>query len=102
MNNYIDIEINKVQLNALLNHHEKKGLKYLLENGVFCNTCNDVCQYGVSNYLIYLDRFNDIKVKGECTQCGSEVNRIIEFGENESFFRKAVQFRNTLNEALVS
>ena len=94
MIDFDDIEINKFQLNALLNHQERKGFKYLLENDVYCNTCNDICKYGVSNYKLYLDRFNDIKVIGECTLCGTQVTRVMEFGENESFFRKAVQFRN--------
>ncbi|MCW3789688.1 hypothetical protein [Plebeiibacterium sediminum] len=90
-----DIEINQSQLNHLLSQHEKNAYKYLLENGVFCNHCNDYCNYGISNYKVYLDRFNDIKVTGECTFCSNEVSKIMEFGDNESFFRKAVQFRNT-------
>lgn len=98
MINLDDMEINKFQLNGLLNHHEKQGFKYLLENGVFCNTCNDYCKYSVSNYKLFLDRFNDIRVVGECTLCGAEVSRVMEFGDNESFFRKAVQFRNKMAE----
>jgi len=35
---------------------------------------------------------------GECTLCGAEVSRVMEFGDNESFFRKAVQFRNKMAE----
>ncbi len=92
-----DIEISRSQLSHLLSQHEKHAYKYLLENGIFCDSCNDYCKFGVSNYKVYLDRFNDIKVIGECTFCGSEVSKVMEFGENESFFRKAVQFRNTRN-----
>ena len=90
-----DIQLSFSQLNQLLSQHEKNAFKYLLENGIFCTTCNDYCQYGISNYKIFLDRFNDLKVVGECTLCGNEVTKIMEFGENESFFRKAVQFKNT-------
>ncbi|TLX72560.1 hypothetical protein E9993_17135 [Labilibacter sediminis] len=96
MINLEDIEINKFQLNGLLNHHEKQGFKYLLENGVFCATCNDYCKYSVSNYKLYLDRFNDIKVSGNCSLCNGKVEKVMEFGDNESFFRKAVQFRNKM------
>lgn len=95
MNNLGDFEINQFQLNNLLNHNEKKAFKYLLDNGVFCSSCNDICKDGVINYKIYLDRFNDIKVIGQCFTCNHKVTRIMEFGENESFFRKAVQFKNT-------
>ena len=91
-----DIQINFSQLNHLLSQHEKNAFKYLLENGIFCTTCNDYCKYGISNYKIYLDRYNDLKVVGECTFCGQEVSQVMEFGENESFFRKAVQFKNTM------
>lgn len=97
-----DIEINNFQLNGLLNYHEKQGFKYLLENGIFCSTCNDFCEYGVSNYKLILDRFNDINVIGECTLCGTKVSKVIEFGDNESFFRKAVQFRHTIHSLVDS
>ncbi|WP_075591437.1 hypothetical protein [Labilibacter marinus] len=95
MIDFNDIEINKFQLNTLLNHQEKRGFKYLLSNELLCETCNQHCNSGVSNYKIFLDRFNDIKVSGECTVCSSNVNMVMPFGENESFFRKAMQFRNT-------
>jgi 5-methylcytosine-specific restriction endonuclease McrA len=90
-----DIEINQFQLNHLLSEYEKNAFKYLLKNGVFCSYCNDFCTQGITDYKIYLDRFNDIKVVGHCCSCANEVTRIMEFGENESFFRKAIQFRNT-------
>jgi len=92
-----DIEISGSQLNQLLSQHEKHAFKYLVENGIYCNKCSDYCKLDISNHKVYLDRYNDIKVMGECKCCGSEVSKIIEFGENESFFRKAVQFRNTRN-----
>ncbi|MGQ1788323.1 MULTISPECIES: hypothetical protein [unclassified Saccharicrinis] len=95
MIDFNDIEINKFQLNALLNHHEKRGFKYLLENEVQCDSCNGLCKHGVTNYSLYLDRFNDIKVTGECAECENQVSITMAFGENESFFRKAMQFRHT-------
>jgi len=91
-----DIEINKFQLNALLNYHEKKAFKYLLENEVLCTTCKSYCPRGVQNYTLYLDRFNDIRITGECTACGTQVSLVMPFGQNESFFRKSIQFRHTL------
>ncbi len=90
-----DIEINKFQLSELLSHKEKQGFKYLLKNGIYCSTCDDFCNIDILNLTIFLDRFNDIKVISRCTICQTEVSRIMEFGENESFFRKAVQFRHT-------
>ncbi len=95
MINLSDIEINQFQLSLLLSQYEKNAYKYLLKNGVFCSYCNSSCSQGITNYKVYLDRFNDIKVIGHCCSCGNVVTRIMEFGENESFFRKAVQFRNT-------
>jgi len=95
MINLSDIEINKFELNELLSQYEKQAFKYLLKNGIYCNLCKDFCKVHLSQIKIYLDRFNDIKVVGQCTECNHEVTRIMEFGENESFFRKAVQFRNT-------
>ncbi len=101
MIDFTDIEINKFQLNALLNHHEKQGFKYLLQNDVWCSHCQ--CNNEeVSNYKLFLDRFNDIKVSAVCSECGHPIVHIMPFGENETFFRKAIQFRHKIINALQS
>ncbi len=94
MLDFNDIVINKSQLNTLLNHHEKKAFKYLLQNDVECGSC-EICKNGVEHCTLFLNRFNDIKVDGKCTQCGNSVSITMAFGDNESFFRKAIQFRYT-------
>ncbi len=91
-----DIEINKFQLNNLLSSREKVCFKYLLKHAVFCPTCNTYCNVNLSELKIYLDRFNDIKITSTCYTCNTIVSHVMEFGENESFFRKAVQFRNVM------
>ncbi len=97
MLDFSDIEINKYQLNELLSAREKISFKYLIKNSIYCPTCKKDCKISILGLKVYLDRFNDIKIVAKCQDCGTEVSHIIAFGENESFFRKAVQFRNTIH-----
>lgn len=94
MINFSDIEINKFQLNSLLNQHEKRGFKFLLKNEIRCDACNRKDSAIITNLTIYLDRFNDLKISGNCSCCGANINYIMPFGHSETFFRKAIQFRH--------
>lgn len=91
-----EIPLNTFQLNVLLDEQNKEDFRYLLENGVFCTICSGVCIKGVVNYTTKLDGLNDLVVEGECGVCGGRVARVMEFGENKSFFEKAMDFRKSV------
>lgn len=91
-----EIKISRFQLNVLLNKEEKEGFGYLLKHGVYCTTCGGICSEGVLNYTVSLNWLNDIVIEGECAVCGQRVTRIMEFGEDKSFFEKAMDFRESL------
>ena len=91
-----ELKLNLFQLNALLSEQEKEGFEFLLNEGVYCNRCNDVCRDGVINYSVKLNWLNDIVVDGECAKCGHKVCRVMEFGEDKTFFAKAVEFRESI------
>lgn len=93
-----EITLNDFQLNVLLSEEEKNGYYYLLNNGVFCAGCGGVCKKGVVNTTVILDSLNDILVRGNCAICGHKVARIMEFGEDKSFFEKAVKFRKSVQK----
>ena len=92
-----DIQINKFQLNILLNDEQKDGFNYLLNNGVFCSSCKGICTKGVEVTEIFLNTLNDIMVKGTCKVCNGKVTRIMEFGEDKAFFEKATEFRKAIS-----
>ena len=91
-----EITLNDFQLNVLLNEVEKNGYNFLLNNGVYCSGCGDICKKGVVKTAVKLDSLNDIVVRGNCAICGHEVARVIEFGEDKSFFEKAMKFRKSI------
>jgi len=90
------IKINQFQLNVLLNDEQKEDFNYLLENGVYCSTCNGTAK-GVTVEEIHLNTLNDIMVHGICGKCKGKVTRIMEFGEDKIFFEKANNFRKSIN-----
>ena len=91
-----EIKLNTFQLNVLLNEQEKEGFEMLLNEGVYCTRCNDVCKDGVVHYSIKLNALNDVVVDGECATCGHKVCRVMEFGEDRAFFEKALEFRKSI------
>ncbi len=93
-----EIKLNEFQLNVLLSEEEKYGYRYLLQNGIYCNGCHDICNKGVELDSVKLDKLNDIVVEGSCNACGHQVVRVIEFGENPEFFEKAMNFRKSLQK----
>lgn len=96
MKKLIEIKISRLQLDILLNKEEKEGFGYLLKHGVYCTRCNTICTKGVVNYTVQLNWLNDIVVEGECAVCGQKVTRTMEFGESKSFFDKAMDYREAL------
>ncbi|NQU52710.1 MAG: hypothetical protein HQ522_09250 [Bacteroidetes bacterium] len=91
-----EINLNTFQLNVLLNEQEKEAFEMLLNEGVYCMQCNDVCKDGVVDYSIKLNSLNDVVVDGDCGTCGNKVGRVMEFGEDPTFFAKAVEFRKSI------
>ena len=91
-----EIKLSRLQLDILLNKEEREGFGYLLKHGVYCTRCNAICKRGVVNYTVRLNWLNDIVVEGECAVCGQEVTRTMEFGESKSFFDKAMDYREAL------
>ncbi len=92
-----EIGITRIQLNELLNEEEKNGFAFLLDIGVYCATCNGTCTEGVQVNGLKLNKLNDILISGACNKCGGTVRRYVEFGESPEFYKKATEFRKTLD-----
>ncbi len=90
------IQLDEFQLERLLNDEEKRTYRFIIDTNVFCTHCEDTCPEGVDIESVWLNRFNDIHTDGRCRFCGNGVTRIIEFGANESFYDKAMEFRKSL------
>ena len=91
------IKLNQFQLNVLLDDRQKEIYKSIIPTNVFCIKCSDICAQGIIIEDISLNELNDILVKGTCQKCGSKVARVIEFGENKSFYDKAIKFRKSIS-----
>lgn len=91
-----EIQINQFQLALLLDDEQKSFYNDILAEKVFCTRCNDTALKGIVIEEIYLTDLNDIMVRGTCNDCGSKVARIMEFGANNAFYKKALKFRNTV------
>lgn len=90
-----EIKLNDFQLNVLLGDEEKNGYNMLLNN-VFCSGCGDICREGIVKTDVTLDSRNDIVARGNCKVCGHAVARVMEFGQDKSFFEKAMNFRKSI------
>jgi hypothetical protein len=93
-----EIKLNKFQLNALLNDKQKKSLDFIVNHNVYCSTCRGICEKGIEIKEYVLDSLNDIMIVGNCKVCNGKVARIMEFGEDEDFYKRANDFRNSLKK----
>lgn len=91
-----EIQINRFQLAILLDDERMDSYRYLLEVGVYCTNCADIANEGIIVEEIFLTGLNDIMVRGKCKVCKGNVARIMEFGEDEEFFKKANLFRKAI------
>lgn len=91
------IKLNDFQLEGLLSGEEKRSYAFIMETNVFCTNCEETCPEGVVVESVWLNHLNDIHTEGRCRFCGNRVARIIEFGEHESFYDKAIEFRKSLS-----
>jgi len=91
-----DMPINQFQLNVLLSKEEKEFYNYVIESNVFCTRCGKTCEQGITVDSLLLTSTNDIVVQGTCNVCRGKVARVMEFGENKEFNKKAMNFRKTV------
>lgn len=91
-----EIRINQFQLAVLLNDDQKDFLDAVIAGNVFCAHCGDVCNSGITIEEVFLTDLNDIHVKGTCNACNGKVARLIEFGEDQEFYNKAMDFRKSI------
>ena len=90
-----EIQINRFQLALLLDNSQRGVYDEVLANNVFCSHCGGIAQKGIVAEDIYLTRLNDIMVRGTCKACNGKVARILEFGEDKTFYEKANNFRSS-------
>jgi hypothetical protein len=62
---------------------------------VTLDKCRGICKRGITVNEISLTSSNDILVKGTCNECKGQVARLIELGEDETFYKKAMDFRHS-------
>ncbi|MEA1785749.1 hypothetical protein U1E44_06580 [Arenibacter sp. GZD96] len=89
----MEVKISKDQLNVLLNEVQKEYFDAVLKQNVFCGTCGSTAKQGVDTKELILDALNDIRIKGICNVCKGDVVRILEFGENQEFHEKAMNYK---------
>jgi hypothetical protein len=66
----------------------------IILTNVYCTNCGGSYDKTIVNYTAYLNKLNDIVLKGECSNCGGKVGRYIETGESEDKFIAADHIRN--------
>jgi len=93
---YKQIRINKFQFAILLNNEQKHIFKELTETNVYCTHCGGITEKGMVITDVYLTELQDILAHGTCGVCNSRVARYIEFGEDEAFYNKAINFRKSI------
>jgi hypothetical protein len=91
-----DLLINEFQLNILLSKEQRDFHKYIMDCNVYCIACMGMCKMGIEVNEIILDSQNDIIVNGTCKVCNGKVTRLIELGEDIAFYKKANQFRKSI------
>lgn len=93
-----ELQINRFQLDLLLNNEQKEFFEMVVAENVFCGQCGGVAKDGISVSEMFLTDLNDILVKGTCNTCNGKVARMMEFGEDEEFYNKAMNFRNSIKD----
>lgn len=91
-----EIKINRLQLDQLLNDEQKYFFDKIIAENVFCRQCGGSCKAGITISVIILTDLNDVLVKGSCNTCNGKVARVMELGEDEKFYKKAMDFRTSI------
>lgn len=88
----MEIEIEDYDIEIIM-LDQYKHLNLILES-CYCTGCSDMST--ITNYKPYLNKLNDIILKGFCLKCGGPVNRYIETGENIQSAAVAMHIKNVL------
>jgi hypothetical protein len=91
-----EISLDRFQLNVLLDKKQKEIFDQFLNQHVYCRTYSSFCKKGVEIKEIFLNSLNDIVIKGNCKICDGKVGKVLEFGEDEDFQKKAIAFRKSI------
>lgn len=92
-----EIQINQFQLSRLLDEEQMGFYKEVLAKNVFCSHCGGVASKGIVVQELLLTDLNDIMVRGTCKICNGKVARILEFGEDKTFYEEAMKFRTDIS-----
>lgn len=86
-----EIEIGQFQLQLMFGKSFKKDFKLYLDN-IFCE-CG-IPTKSLVDYKSYLNKLNDITLRGQCSSCGSIAIRYIENGERKGIDKIANKIRS--------
>ena len=90
MANNREIELSGLQLYALLGPSWEESIELMLTN-IYCG-CHTK-EIRMVDHKAYLDGFNDIILRGNCSACQSKVARVMETGEREGIDKIAASIR---------
>ena len=79
-----ETEISREQLVIIIGEDWMKFQNLL--NYCLCPTCKK--SVAIVDYKIFLNKINDIILKGECGECSTTLNRYIETGENSKYVER--------------
>ena len=79
-----ETEISREQLVIIIGEDWMKFQNLL--NCCLCPTCKK--SVAIVDYKIFLNKINDITLKGECGECSTTLNRYIETGENPKYVER--------------
>jgi hypothetical protein len=88
----MEIEIEDYDIEIIM-LEQYKHFNVILESS-YCTTCKKIST--ITNYKPYLNKLNDIILKGICFKCRGPVNRYIETGENIQSAEVAMHIKNVL------
>ncbi|MFP4543509.1 MAG: hypothetical protein ACLFQU_04675 [Candidatus Kapaibacterium sp.] len=88
-----EYKLTRLQLYSMMNAEQKSFVDYILENNIICAHCKEPGSMGMNADEYLLTDMNDLLVKGTCKKCNGEVGRLMEFGEDQEFYNKAMKLR---------
>ncbi len=79
-----ETELSREQLVIIIGEDWMKFQNLL--NYCLCPTCKK--SVAIVDYKIFLNKMNDIVLKGKCVECNTSINRYIETGENPKYIER--------------
>lgn len=88
-----EIELSQEQLKVVIGKDWQRFTEKLLNN------CHCPCTGGgydatIIDYRIFLNDLNDVILRGKCKNCGKELNRYLETGENVNYLDRIKSLKN--------